>query len=250
MLGKRSYRNYSYGPTGRTSKRRGINLTRPPTYRRNQGWQDWRAMKYIARKPLNLRTGGFTGKELKFVDYSVASSALPSSWTLWDPATGALNAVAQGNGESQRIGRKITNSSLHIRGILNASSTVANGASCRIVVFKDNQSNGAAPTPSNVMTSGINGFRNLEYVSRFQVLVDKVYNINPSITFNGNTSTLNASSPNRHIAFNMKISSDTTFDGTTADISDITDGSYHVMVISDAATACNFFYSSRFRYLG
>lgn len=235
-----SFTNTSYTPPRKRSAT--ITLSRPTSYRTNYQYQ-----QYLKRK--NQRTGGFVGKELKFADYSVVAANFPTTWTLWDPSTGALNAVAQGNSESQRIGRKISNTSLHIRGMLNGS-TNSTGVSCRIVVFKDNQSNGAAPTPANVMTSGINGFRNLEYVSRFQVLVDKVYNINPSISHNSTTGALNSSSPNRHVAFNMNIPSETTFDGTTADISDITDCSYHVMVIADIANACAFSYSSRFRYYG
>lgn len=251
MLRKRYFPQTSFATrTGPSARRRpSIVLSYPPGYKSGHYYKMRRA-NYSYKKPNNVRTAGFIGKELKFVDYSVAASQLPNYWAMWDPATGALNAIAQGTGESQRIGRKVSNTSLHIRGILNGYTLSANGVSCRIVVFKDTQSNGAAPLPANVMTAGINGFRNLEYVSRFQVLIDKVYNINPSITFNGNTNVVNSSSPNRHIAFNVRLPGVTTFDATTASIDNITDVSYHVMVCSDANLSCAFSYSSRFRYTG
>jgi len=252
MLGKRTYRNYFYTPTGRTPKRRGINLTRPPTYRRNQAWQDWRAMKYIARKPLNLRTGGFIGKELKFVDYSRSGgTGLANTWTLCNPASGALNAVAQGDGESQRIGRKITPSSLHIRGVIDMNSSTSNTASVRVVVVKDLQTNAAALTPSQVMTPGLNGFRNLEYVSRFQVVYDKIFTLSPAVGWNSQANTVLSNGPDRYFRINLRCNDkDILFDGPTADISDIVNVAYSVIACGTTASGVGFNYESRFRYLG
>ena len=249
MLGKRSYRNYSYGPTGRTYKRRGINLTRPPTYRRNQGWQDWRAMKYIARKPLNLRTGGFLGKERKFVDYSAGGYVL-NTWNLNDPAAGALNAVAQGNGESQRIGRAISNASLHIDGTISLL-TQAIGQEIKIIVVKDTQTNGAPLTPGSVMIGNVNSFRNLEWLTRYQVLYSRVFTLNPSITLDAANNVI-GNNPRRNFSINVKLTGSTTFDGTTADVSDITDCSYHLLACStnSAAQGLRVDYLSRFRYYG
>lgn len=253
MLGKRSYRNYSYGPNGRTYKRRGINLTRPPTYRRNQAWQDWRVMKYIARKPLNLRTGGFLGKEVKFVDYGRNGSVTNGTFSLVDPTTSCLNAVAQGSGESERIGRKITSRSLHIRGSLALGSPTAQSQRVRVIVFKDCQTNGATTVGTSVIDGAvgvspvINSFRNLENLSRFTILKDKTFILRPDIAFDGTAIVGNA--PDLSFIWNFNLTGEVSFDGPTADISDITDNAYHIMAASEAG-GVSLIYTSRFRYLG
>ena len=116
----------------------------------------------------------------------------------------------------------------------------------RIVVFKDSQTNAAAPLPANVMNAGLNGFRNLEWVKRFQVLYDKTHVISPQAYYNGSSVMGNA--PRRDFRVNVPLSTTTTYDATTADISDITDCSYHIMVIS--TTNSQISYTSRFRYYG
>lgn len=242
-------------------KRRTINLIRPSGYRSNQGWQDWRAMKFIAARPIppvpsrNIRTGGFLGKELKFVDYNGQSNNTVTSWQLENPTVGCLNAIAQGDGESQRIGRKVTNRSVHVKGYITLGNSNTNrgtsGAVVRIVLFKDTQTNGAAPTPTDVMTpNNVNAFRNLEYTTRYQVLYDKTFTINPSITHDGTK--LDGNYAKRPFSINCNLSDTTTFDGTTADISDIVDNSYHLIAsaFNDGGPPVYLVYQSRFRYMG
>lgn len=234
-----SFTNTPYTPPRKRSS--SINLTRPTSYRTNYQYQ-----QYLKRK--NLRTGGFLGKELKFVDYTYGINPVTSTWQLEVPSTGALNAVAQGSGESQRNGRKITNASLHIKGNFSLTTSRAHGVEVRIVVVKDNQTNGAALTPANVMTQGVHGFRNLEWVSRYTVLADKTYVLNPSITHTGTTNDGNA--PIRPFSLNVNLSGTTSFDDVNADISDITDCAYQVISCCSAANAAQIQYQSRFRFYG
>lgn len=251
MLTKRQRTWFQNSPYYKRRPR--INLIRPAGYRTSQSWQDWRAMKYIARNPMppapfrNIRTGGYLGKELKFVD-NTYQSAVAVNWTLEMPATGSFNAVAVGAGESERIGRKISNSSLHIRGnLILSGATPALSSRCRIVLVKDNQTNGAALVPGNVIVGGIDGFRNLEHVSRFQILFDRTYTLTPAITYDG--SMIITNQPRRSFTINVKTSGDTLYDGPTAGISDITDCSYQLIAISDYL-AITIDYQSRFRYRG
>lgn len=231
-----------------------ISFRRPRGYKQSQAWQDWRAMKVIASRPIppapsNYRSGGYLGKERKFKDSTVLISLAPA-WTLASPATGALNAVAQGNGETERDGRKISNSSLHINGSFVTRSH--EGSEVRIIVFKDTQTNGAAPSPANVIVGGINGFRNLEWVNRFRILYDKTFVVNPQVYVdpnNANTPTSNA--PCRDFRANFKLTDTTMFDNTTADIANITDNSYHVMACStDSSMQGTLEFTSRFRFYG
>ena len=90
-----SFNNTPYTPPRKRSA--AITLSRPPAYRQNYQYQN-----YLKRKS-NVRTGGFLGKEKKFADYSVAALNVGTTWSLVDPSTGALNAVAQGNGESEQV---------------------------------------------------------------------------------------------------------------------------------------------------
>lgn len=167
------------------------------------------------------------------------------------PAVGSFNAIAQGSGESERIGRKVTNSSLHINGSLYLSNTVNYGVEVRIVVVKDTQCNGAALVPGSVILPSVNGFRNLEWVSRYQVMADKTYVMNPSITFDG--SGINAvvgSQTIRHFAFNFNLSGTTSFDDNNASITDIVDCSYQLIAIANINNSVTLGYNSRFRFFG
>lgn len=233
------------------NKRR-INLTRPSTYRTNQAWQDWRAMKYIARRPLNIRTGGFLGKELKFVDYQIDPTLVTTAWMLLNPAVGALNAIAQGAGESQRIGRKVTNASLHIRGRLAFSGTnITTSRIIRIVVLKDSQANGATITPANVFNAvgdSIDQFRDLERISRFQVLYDKRIALNPAIGWSGAGGVI-SNQVSLPFAVNLRCPTSTNYSAPTADVSDIVDNAYHI-IASASGTGVAVDYTSRFRYRG
>lgn len=98
---------------------------------------------------------------------------------------GLLNGCVAGSQNYNRDGRKITMKSLQIRGyIYPADSTTANANFVRFVIVYDKQSNGAAPTWSDVFTSqnisgttdsGATSMLNLNNRDRFEIVRDKCW---------------------------------------------------------------------------
>ncbi len=137
-----------------------------------------------------LRRAGFYGRfagsrggvrpEHKFLDTQQLTTDISANGTI----LAGLNHIAQGNGESERIGRKVTVRSLRIKGHYQfpSTATVADqDQRLRIVVYCDKQTNGTVATVplihSLAGTVNINSFRNLANVSRFNILYDKFYDI-------------------------------------------------------------------------
>lgn len=124
--------------------------------------------------------GRYSGKnaELKFKDTTVALTASATAGViLFD----SLNIIAEGNGESARIGRKLTIKKIQIKGSW-ANVVVTTAATTdqrlRIILYLDQQTNGTAATVVGVLESAsINAFRNLANSSRFQVLMDKTLTV-------------------------------------------------------------------------
>jgi len=155
----------------------------------------------------NMRTAGFLGIETKFYDTGIAGTAIvaTAAGAEMDPTPNVLclNAITQGDGESQRDGRKVVIKSLQIKGMINAD-TVANSADppagrlIRILVVQDKQTNGAtglqlfsgsSPTTlelSNALLDNrsgmvsINAPYNQNTKERFKILYDRTFNINPN----------------------------------------------------------------------
>lgn len=211
-------------------------------------------------RSLNARVGGFLGIEKKFVDYGYAETAMSTSWALAVPATTSLSTVAQGDGESNRDGRGYVIDSIQIKGYIKTGPTenlanpeVANMV--RIALVWDKQTNGALPTAANIMNDGTGeswtGYRNLEYVKRFQVLKEKTFKHNLS-TLASNAATNDYSSGGRITPFKMsytfKRPLNVNTSGTTADIANIVDNSLHLIATSGVASALA--YTSRLRFKG
>jgi len=121
-------------------------------------------------------------REIKFVDNALTVSPFQNAAT--PPTSIYLGGPVQGAAPYQRIGQKIVNKSLHLRGFITA--TAAAGAIPedlgRIVVVYDEQTNGAAPAWADVVysytaagssaSSAFDGL-NMNNRERFKVLVDE-----------------------------------------------------------------------------
>jgi len=129
--------------------------------------------------------------EIKFVDNAYTFTAIPLDSS---PPTGIyLGGPVQGAAPYQRIGQRIANKSLRIRGnvIANASNPV--GCIGRILVVYDEQTNGATPAWSDVIlaytAAGATSSHtadgiNMNNRERFKVLVDEQFNF-PATTVVG-----------------------------------------------------------------
>lgn len=153
------------------------------------------------------RTAGYYGRggltrELKFKDTSFLGVNVPSGRIYGTGNTvGALGGphicgIAQGTGESERIGRKVCAKKLFFKFILeHIEEDSANKAAqtIRVVWFIDKQTNGA-PTvdaddiitewqadsldPLSPDVHSSLGFRNLSEIDRYKVIYDQVFDLN------------------------------------------------------------------------
>lgn len=110
-----------------------------------------KAFDWVAAKPKKQwrksSKSRFSGPkdEVKFLDTALAFQVDQTSEI---PATGQLTLIPQGDGQSEREGRKANISSIHIKGIMTfvpGASAVASDIAY-IYVVQDTQTNGAAAT--------------------------------------------------------------------------------------------------------
>ncbi len=92
-------------------------------------------------------------------------------------AEDSILTIPEGNGQSERNGRKITVKSLHMRYDLLLPSTATVGSTSdavRVIVYLDKQTNGAAAVVADLLNvADWQSFRNLGNTGRFQILMDK-----------------------------------------------------------------------------
>ncbi len=147
------------------------------------------------RKARNARTGGWVGRELKFIDNEVDATAVAITWGVAHNATtNCLFSIETGTAENNRVGRIANIVALNIRGeiILPAAEsqpTPTEDHVCRLCLVLDTQTNKAEVVPGDVMKDTVANdyltFRNLQNVSRFKVLWDRSFVFKPAQTNEG-----------------------------------------------------------------
>ncbi len=207
------------------------------------------------------RTGGFTGIERKFFDTEHSNQSLSLTWAAAEPATTNLTAVAQGDSESNRDGRKYVIDSIHLRGFFlttakESETTPVCDILVRMILVQDTQTNGAQLTATDVMDAGqtddINSFRNLQFTKRFIVLHDRQYLLRRNNTNEGAVNLFAAAAtrnPSWKINKRFPGGIPVTMSGTTADIANVTDNSIHMIMVADD-TSARVSYQCRIRFRG
>jgi len=214
----------------------------------------------------NVRTGGFLGIELKYVDSALVSSALTAptdaSGGEKDPATLlALNAIAQGDGEQQRDGKQVCIKSVYVSGVVDVpvQANLTAGTVDPLVyvaLVLDKQTNGAQLNSEDVFVNpgasavtAASPLRNLQYTSRFQVL-DSVLLHPPArqLSYDGT----NIESSGTRMPFKLSNTSDiiANYIATGAVIAAIQDHSLHVIAYTSSATGATISYNARVRFVG
>ncbi len=212
-------------------------------------------------KERKMANGGF-GIELKFADFETVSDAFAVTWQrMQDGTINCVSGVAQGDGESQRDGRKYMIHSVHIRATLATSSTESQTGPLadivgRICLVWDTQSNGAVPTATDIMdgrqTADELSFRNLQNTKRFRILWDKSWKIN---RLNMNEGSINLFASNTQISpiikFNKKFKNPipVTCTGTGNTVASISDNSLHIIGVANSTEAF-LNYQVRVRFTG
>ncbi len=136
-----------------------------------------RARKF---RPGYDRTSGFYGRftgptaELKFHDVSVDDAIVALTLNITN-----LTVIPEGNGEEQRVGRKISIKKIHVKGTVDLSTgtdfqNASDHVTCMLV--QDTQTNGAAFVALDLLeVDTYKSFRNLANSQRFKVLWKRKY---------------------------------------------------------------------------
>lgn len=156
----------------------------PGRKKRTYARQTSARMKVVGAQRGYLRTGGYYGRfskkggEMKFLDTTAVVNPVVAAGAV----STNLNVVAQGVGESQRIGRKITIRQIQGRMLVQcAASNAATAANdtLRVLLVQDRQANGATFAVTDVLqTASFQAWRNLQNSNRFKVLLDKTITVN------------------------------------------------------------------------
>ncbi len=269
---------YEYKQPARRSYKRKATATVPMGYIRRRKRRVFRARR--RRQPFstrsrayrNLRIGGFLGIEKKFLDCAWNGVALTASTDgaggELQPASGCTNAIsipAQGDGESQRDGRKYTLKSAYINGeiALTGLNDQPNGIqlpSIFLALVLDTQANGATVTSENVyINPGTSGetmlpkpFRNLQNTKRFRVLDSTTVECKDiySTVDGANTASIQQGQrPKFELSWNGSLVCDST--GTTADVASASDNALHLIGYTDTTLSTPVVYGkSRIRFFG
>lgn len=210
------------------------------------------------------------GIELKFYDTKLANAALTAptdaSGGEHNPsATISLNSVVQGDGESQRDGRRITMRSIYVEGTIIVApqaslSTADSPATVFIALVLDTQCNGAILASEDVFTNksgdavlAAQPFRNLQFTKRFKILAIKRMTIaNPNMTNDtGSTGGVISQGLRRPFKFFKKLSRTVTYSATTETIANTTDNSLNIIAYcSNDQLAPKLYYNARLRFIG
>ncbi len=218
---------------------RGLNVrVRMRSRRRRVGGNGGR--RVVRRRQAGyLRVGGYFGRynkgafqELKFHDVDFDNNALTTAGEILP----SLNLIAQGVGQSQRLGRKVLLKSLHMRGMwFVANGTDPSGCSAisRIIVYCDKQANGAAATVAGILqTADFQSFRNLENQGRFKVLYDKTNRLQREAA----GSAIVFANVKHYMKLNKKLNIPILFDGATGAITEMCCNNIGILTITDTVT--------------
>ncbi len=116
--------------------------------------------------------------ELKFVDSAIDATTILQSGVVFNQ----VFIIPEGDGQSDRHGRKIQLKSVAWRGTVTmpAKTDITKASdTLRLLIVKDKSANGALPLVTDVLQSGVyESFLNLENKSRFVILSDRYFPIN------------------------------------------------------------------------
>lgn len=196
----------------------------------------------------------YTYEEVKFYDTNAVLANMGGSKAL-NPSTGAFNTVPQGDGPSERVGRKIDLLRWEIRGIIRTAFSAGRGVVYRVILFEDRQANGDVP-PSYILpltsTPGldINRFPDMTQRHRYTIYADDTMKLNPQASDTGATTDLAGSTLNyrRTINFSPRNSS-VLFQGTSANITSLPGRALHILILASATDTTVVDFNSRLLYI-
>lgn len=225
------------------------------------------------RRYANYRTGGFMGLELKFLDTAWNSVAVGNSTDgsggEMQPSSGCTNALsvpAQGDGESQRDGRKYTIKSIWVSGsvdipLIQDQVDTNDLPNYFFALVLDTQANGATVVSENVYVNPTTQtaamlpqpLRNLQNSKRYQILAHQTVMSGGAYAMADGVSTSSISTQHKsllNLSWKGNLICDST--GTTADVASASDNAVHLVGYCDQITPGQptFLGKCRVRFMG
>lgn len=217
----------------------------------------------------NMRSAGWLGLELKFLDQAIVGVALTAptdaAGAELDPTGSSVLCIGhppQGDGPSDRDGRTYVVKSVNIDGVVTCASqidqtAVDTAATIRLYLVLDTQTNGAQLNSEDVFTNPSaaavgngSGFRNLLHMKRFKVLDSVQFSLPQAvITWDGtNVETGGFSVP---FQLSWRGSQKVIATSTTGVVATVDDYSFHVIGYATNITAAPLVtYNARTRFMG
>lgn len=181
-------------------------------------------------------------QELKWKDTLLSGVEMTS-----DPASTQLvllNGLSQGDTSITREGNNTTFTSLQFRAEVFSTITNLVATFYRIIIFRDNQPNGAGPLAGNLLdittiTPYIYAPYNLKYAERFKVLYDYSGVINPQVELTVTAgATTEVMAVSHKLKFRKKLSTITNYGlGNAGTVADISKHSFYILLMSDQTDA-------------
>ncbi len=169
------------------------------------------------RKP-SVKVMGALG-EMKFHDLDIDDAVVAVNGTI---AQVSCVTIAEGNGENERIGRKLTIKKIMWRYDLNLPTTVtaANTSdSVRVILYQDRQANGATAAVTGILKSNdFQSFNLLANSKRFIILMDRTHHLNSGAgSGQGTTAALSYAEAREDFTFFKDCSIEIEYDSTATD---------------------------------
>jgi hypothetical protein len=194
--------------------------------------------------------GGSAGNELKFHDLDINDAGIAQGGTI---AEDSCLTIAQGDGESERIGRKCTVKSVNWRFAITLPSTGTQAATTdvvRVILYLDKQTNGATAGVTDILESDdFQSFNNLANKSRFRTLLDRTYDMNVEGAGAGASwaSSAKTITDSFYLSCNLPIEYDNS--ATTGAIATMRSNNIGVLLLSESGL-CAFESKMRVRFVG
>ncbi len=199
-------------------------------------------------------------QELKFQDNEFASAAIVSvvgmAGAEMDSGANYMPSPAQGDGNSERIGREIIVTGIEFQGGVFLSAGTDNSAqtTVRVMLIRDNRTDGSQFNSEDVLATVAqaeniaSGQRDLSKRKKFTVLMNKRITLNPPLA--GLNASVVTPQISRHWSYSkhgMKVKMRWSDDGNN--VASCETNSFHVLAVGDQ-TGANLHYRCRILYKG
>jgi len=149
----------------------------------------------------------------------------------------ALNLIAEGNDNVNRLGRKAMMRTVSVKGFVAAPASGAPVQQARVLVVWDNAANGALPAIGDVLTAiNSTAFLNPNNVARFTILSDKVFSLG---SWDTGATISYASELIKTIDITTRINAPTEYLGTTAAIASVQNGTVLLLTMGSTAAGAS-----------